>query len=209
MRVPRQQVIVVTDGDVTAYRGIRAACEELGLTVVKATRGNPTPIRGQRLIDAIMAAGDDAGRPVVAMVDDRGEPGTGAGERDLTTILASDQLQVRGVVAVAANTRGVAGVVPDRSVDKRQRIVRRAVNKGGQAQGTVLRGDTVDVLRKFPEVPVVGLGDPGKMGGSDDASHGSPVTARALRALLNTNGAAASGGEASPRDWSEEGHSHA
>ena len=205
MRVPKQQVIVVTDGDTTAYRGIHAACQELGLTVVKATRGNPTPISGQQLIDAILAAGDDTHTPVVAMVDDRGESGIGRGERDLAAILASDQLEVRGVIAVAADTRGVAGVVPDLSVDKRQRTVRRAVNKRGQVDGSVLRGDTVDVLRNFPAVPVVGLGDPGKMGGSDDASHGSPVTLRALRAIVNQENPVA------PENagWTEEGQSHA
>ncbi len=193
MRVSKQQVIVVTDGDTTAYRGIHAACQEIGLKVVKATRGNPTPISGQPLIDAILAAGEDAQTPVVAMVDDRGEAGTGKGERDLAAILASDQLEVRGVIAVAADTRGVAGVVPDLSVDNRQRTVRQAVNKRGQVDGRVLRGDTVDVLRKFSEIPVVGLGDPGKMEGSDGAAHGSPVTLRALRAILDPKTPAAPG----------------
>lgn len=179
----KKQVIVVTDGDQTAYRAIAAACRTLGLHPVKATRGNPTPISGHRLIQAIQ---DEPGNPVVAMVDDRGEAGTGPGERDLETILDSDQLEVLGVVAVAANTRGVAGVVPELSIDhSAEMLTEQAVNKAGKAKGHVLRGDTVDVLRHYPDVLVVGLGDPGKMGGDDSAGDGSPATHEALKRILN------------------------
>jgi stage V sporulation protein AE len=180
--VANKQVIVVTDGDKTAYEAISRACKTLGLQPVRATRGNPTPIQGQSLIHAIEQT---AGNPVVAMVDDRGDAGVGPGERDLKTILESDSLKVLGVVAVAANTRGVRGVIPEVSIDHDAQLVSEAVNKAGNESGHVLHGDTVDVLRQYPEVLVVGLGDPGKMGGGDAASKGAPATEEALKTILS------------------------
>ncbi len=177
----KKQVIVVTDGDRTAYQAISAACEELGLAPVGATEGNPTRIRGRQLIQAIQST---PGNPVVAMVDDRGAADTGPGERDLATILDAKDLEVLGVVAVAANTRGVRGVVPELSVDHDAEIVSNAVDKRGRVSGPVLRGDTVDVLRHYPKVTVVGLGDPGKMDGDDSVGRGAPATTEALKAIL-------------------------
>lgn len=177
----KKQVIVVTDGDRTAYQAIAEASRHLGLSPVVASRGNPTPIQGRALIHAIL---NTEGNTVVAMVDDSGDAGRGPGERDLVTILEDDQLEVLGVVAVAANTQGVKGVVPDRSVSHHAEMVSQAVDKEGYTKGHVLRGDTVDVLRQYPQVTVVGLGDPGKMGGDDAVERGAPATLRALKTLL-------------------------
>lgn len=176
-----KKVIVVTDGDRTAYRAIRTAAKALNLTPVGDTEGNPTPLGGEAVIRAIREAPGDV---AVAMVDDRGDAGRGAGERDLETILRAEALEVLGVVAVAAHTRGVAGTVPDVSVDAAGDVVRGAVGKEGERSGRVLYGDTVDVLRRFPDVPVVGLGDPGKMGGQDRPQEGAPATTEALRMIL-------------------------
>lgn len=176
-----RKVIVVTDGDRTAYRAIQAAARDLNCTPVGATEGNPTPLRGQAVIQAILEA---PGEVAVAMVDDRGDAGRGAGERDLAAILAAKELEVLGVVAVAAHTRGVKGVAPDLSVEAGGEVIQGAVSKEGDATGRVLYGDTVDVLRRFPDVPVVGLGDPGKMEGRDRASEGAPATAEALRRIM-------------------------
>jgi stage V sporulation protein AE len=183
--VPKKQVIVITDGDHTAYRAVAEACEGLGLDPVDATEGNPTPIQGQALLQAIYHA---SGNPVVAMVDDRGSAKKGRGERDLGTILDAEELDVLGVIAVAANTPGVKGVVPDLSIDHDAERVSEAVDKQGNASGHVLRGDTVDVLRNYPDVTVIGLGDPGKMGGDDAVGQGAPVTAQALKTILRNRG---------------------
>ncbi len=177
----KKQVIVITDGDHTAYRAVSAACAQLGLKPVRATVGNPTPISGSALIQAICHTPGD---PVVAMVDDRGSANQGPGERDLAAILRAEELEVLGVVAVAANTRGVQGVVPDQSVTDAAEIVSQAVDKQGRTSGHVLHGDTVDVLRDYPEVTVIGLGDPGKMDGADAIGQGAPATTRALKSIL-------------------------
>ncbi|MBX5466569.1 MAG: stage V sporulation protein AE [Firmicutes bacterium] len=174
-------MIVLTDGDHTAYRAAEVACRRLGIGLVRASAGNPTPLRGQALVEAIRKTPGD---PVLAMVDDRGDPARGRGERALEDILRAPELDVVGVVAVAAHTRGVAGVRPDASVTAEAETVSGAVDKEGDPAGPVLHGDTVDVLARYPSVPVVGLGDPGKMDGEDRPERGAPATTEALRALL-------------------------
>lgn len=174
------RVIVVTDGDETAWRAIRTASRDLGLHPLRASAGNPTPVDGATLIEAIQRAPKE---PVVVMVDDRGEAGTGAGEVALRQLLGAPGLNVLGVVAVASNTEPVSGVRPVYSVDRNADLISGAVDKTGHPDGTVLKGDTVDVLRRT-EVPVIGLGDPGKMAGQDAAGRGAPATRAALAALL-------------------------
>ncbi|WP_430626284.1 stage V sporulation protein AE [Sulfobacillus thermotolerans] len=50
-------------------------------------------------------------------------------------------------------------------------------------------GDTVDVLADdVGDVPIIGLGDPGKMGGHDAIGHGVPATRRALEEVLQRSG---------------------
>ncbi|MCY0899456.1 MAG: stage V sporulation protein AE [Firmicutes bacterium] len=177
----KPRVIVVTDGDDTAFEAIKTACEDLSCHPLAASHGNPTPLSGSQLIDRILHAPRD---PVVVMVDDRGERGEGAGEAALKTLLASDQIEVMGVVAVAANTRPVSGVSVQESVDQHGELTAHAVDKKGHpVAGHTLRGDTVDVLADF-RGPIVGLGDPGKMEGWDALDRGVPATRRALEEIL-------------------------
>lgn len=179
-------VIIVTDGDATAYRAISQAAEALHLYPLRMSRGNPTPLRGPALVEAIDAA---PAEPVVVMVDDQGEAGTGRGERALQTVLKASHLRILGVVAVASHTRQVAGVPVTVSVTRDGETTGGAVNKEGTQTGaSVLRGDTVDILRQFPDVLVVGLGDPGKMGGHDRPEDGVPATEAALREILQRSG---------------------
>ncbi|AUW93630.1 stage V sporulation protein AE [Sulfobacillus sp. hq2] len=181
-------IIIVTDGDQTAYHAIEEASAALHLHPLKASRGNPTPLTGQELLEAIAKAPQE---PVVVMVDDRGEAGTGRGEEDLEVLMNSDEVEVLGVVAVAANTHPVDGVTIDSSVTKTGKVVKgQAVDKGGNAVKTnVLHGDTVDVLADdVGDVPIIGLGDPGKMGGHDAIGHGVPATRRALEEVLQRSG---------------------
>ncbi len=184
----RKPVIIVTDGDATAYHAIKEASQALNLYPLEASRGNPTPLNGAELLEAIARAPRS---PVVVMVDDRGQAGTGKGEKDLEALMNADSIEVLGVVAVAANTHPVEGVQIDSSVSKTGKVMAgRAVDKGGNAvRGDVLRGDTVDVLSDdVGMVPIIGLGDPGKMGGHDSIGHGVPATRKALEEILQRSG---------------------
>ncbi|WP_053959105.1 stage V sporulation protein AE [Sulfobacillus thermosulfidooxidans] len=180
-------VIIVTDGDNTAYEALKAASESLNLYVLEESKGNPTPLSGQELVEAITRAPEE---PVVVMVDDRGEAGTGAGEKALEVLMNAPELNVLGVIAVAANTHPVDGVPIDSSVTDHGRIISHAVDKEGrQASSSRLYGDTVDVLEDDAgHVPIIGLGDPGKMHGHDTVEHGVPATKRALEEILQRSG---------------------
>lgn len=180
----KSPVIIVTDGDSTAWDAVREACQDLGLYPLRKSRGNPTPLDGDDLVEAIRKAPEV---PVVVMVDDQGESGKGAGEEALGALLHAPEIQVLGVVAVASHTPHVEGVHPWFSITRDGARVEGAVDKGGRQQGRRLRGDTVDVIDD-PDLPVVGLGDPGKMGGEDAARRGSPSTREALRAILERAG---------------------
>jgi stage V sporulation protein AE len=177
----KKQVIILTDGDQTAYQALSEACDELSCHPLRASEGNPTPLTGEELVKEIMRA---PAEPVVVMVDDRGDAGTGRGERALDVLLDSSELEVLGVVAVAANTHPVHGVAVDVSVDQDGNVVHQAVDKDGHpVSGSTLKGDTVDVLKAYSG-PVVGLGDPGKMEGHDSVHHGVPATRRAIEEIL-------------------------
>ncbi len=179
-------VIVVTDGDATAWRAVEAASSELGLVPLAVSRGNPTRVDADRIIAEAQA---QTGGPVVVMVDDQGDAGTGPGERILTHLLKDRRVRVLGIVAVAAHTSGVRGVMPDLSVDQHARGGAGAVDKDGEVVEGPLLGDTVDVLRGATEdIVVVGLGDPGKMEGQDALSAGVPATRAALAAVLRHHG---------------------
>ncbi|MCL8207570.1 MAG: stage V sporulation protein AE [Actinomycetia bacterium] len=176
------EVIVVTDGDETAWRAVSTAAEALGVRTLRLSHGNPTPVDGGRLVHAVYESGAS---PVVVMVDDQGDPGRGAGERALGRILRDEGIHVLGVIAVASHTPHVDGVRPDVSVTAEGEVVRGAVDKDGEPAGGVLRGDTVDEIRRAGrDVFVVGLGDPGKMDGHDRVGIGVPATRAALELLL-------------------------
>ncbi|MCL5115671.1 MAG: stage V sporulation protein AE [Firmicutes bacterium] len=177
----KKRVIILTDGDQTAYRALSEACDELQCHPLRASEGNPTPLTGQDLITAIQEAPQE---PVVVMVDDRGDAGLGRGERALDALISSPDLDVLGVVAVAANTHPVRGVPVDVAVDQEGHVVEHAVDKDGHpTAGDVLKGDTVDVLKSYDGF-IVGLGDPGKMEGHDAVGHGVPATRRAIEEIL-------------------------
>lgn len=177
----KRQVVVLTDGDETAYRALSEACHDLSCHPLVASQGNPTPLSGPELLQAIHQAPRD---PVVVMVDDRGDSGLGQGEKALQALLDASDIEVLGVIAVAANTRPVQGVTVDQSVNQDGRLIDRAVDKGGHAgPSRTLKGDTVDVLNQFSGL-VLGLGDPGKMDGHDAIQQGVPATRRALEEIL-------------------------
>lgn len=178
-----RDVIIVTDGDETAWHAIAAASKSLGLTPLARSRGNPTAADADAIVAAAQAAPSGT---VVLMVDDQGDSGRGPGERVLAQLLRDERVHVLGVVAVASNTHGVQGVVPDVSVGQAGTPAPGAVDKLGRPTSGPLLGDTVDVLREAPHrIPVVGLGDPGKMRGHDRLEDGVPATRAALQVILD------------------------
>ncbi len=180
----KKRVILVTDGDENAQEAIIQACKTLGLYPLLSSGGNPTPLTGERLIWEIKQAPYD---PVVVLLDDRGEAGEGKGERALEKLLQAKSLDILGVIAVASNTEHARGIEVNESVDRHGRVTRRPVDKYGEPEPPghrFLEGDTAEILARFPEVRVIGVGDLGKMKGGDDPAHGAMITTRCLKELL-------------------------
>lgn len=184
----RKKLIIITDGDHWAQQTIAAAGQRLGLKTVKATAGNPTPLPAAALRKEISEAEGD---PVLVMVDDGGEGKKGHGERLLENLLLDDAFAVLGVIAVAANTRQVAGVPVDFSITREGKIHRGPVDKDGRPEPegrTRVEGDTVDVLNGLHPTLVVGIGDIGKMSPADRAEAGARITTRAIEEILKYHG---------------------
>lgn len=197
----RRAVILVTDGDRTARAAVEQACRELGLRSVSRSAGNPTPLGAEAIAKLVKQAPHD---PVVVYFDDEGEPGRAEGESALAGVARHPGIDVLGAVAVASSTPHVRGAEVDASVDRMGRVVGAAVDKQGRRQqGDRLRGDTVDVLERLGVRIVVGLGDPGKMGGMDRPDAGAPVTRRALEEVLDRAGWVRVGGRWQPARFEE------
>ncbi|NLY90174.1 MAG: stage V sporulation protein AE [Firmicutes bacterium] len=184
----KKKLIIITDGDHWAQQTIEAAGKRLGLTTVSATAGNPTPLPAAALRKAILEA---KGEPVLVMVDDGGERKKGHGERLLENLLLDDGLTVLGVIAVAANTRQVAGAPVNFSITREGEIHRGPVDKDGRPEPegrTKVEGDTVDVLNSLHPPLVVGIGDIGKMTPAARAEAGARITTRAIEEILKYHG---------------------
>jgi stage V sporulation protein AE len=160
------------------------AASRLGLRCISASAGNPTPLRGPELVGLIKKAAYD---PVLVMVDDKGNPGLGAGESALAYICGCEEIQVLGAIAVASNTQKTRGTPIDVSITRDGRVIDYPVDKNGfpDTHRTVLQGDTVDVLGELNVPVVVGIGDPGKMKGADRLAGGCEVTTRAIVEVLS------------------------
>ncbi len=177
------QVIIVTDGDITAQKAIKIAAMDLNLFPLMMSGGNPTPLSGAEIAELVLSAPYD---PVVVMVDDKGFRGKGRGEQVIDHLMKHEAIQVLGVIAVASDTK-VRGVEVDCSVTSTGRVVRRPVNKHGYAErlgNQRLEGDTIEVLKKYPELYIVGCGDLGKMNGYDDIEYGAFITSKSLQEIL-------------------------
>lgn len=181
------RVILVTDGDKVARRALEYAAARLGLRCISASAGNPTPLSGPELVALIQQAARD---PVLVMVDDKGYPGQGNGEKALEYLCRVPEVQVLGAVAVASHTRHAKGTPVDASVTRDGRVVASPVDKDGvpTPHKRFLIGDTVDVLRDLKLPVVVGMGDPGKMDGADCLERGCAVTVKAIQEVLKRSG---------------------
>ncbi len=183
----RVRVIAVTDGDEVARHAVETAAQRLGLRTISRSAGNPTPHTGPELVSLIKTAKAD---PVLVMLDDRGRAYKAQGEQALEYLAHCPEIVLLGAVAVASNTLWAQGVPVDFSIDRNGQMVNGAVDKDGfrsTISGSVIYGDTVDVLRGLG-IPVVGMGDPGKQGGRDNYHRGAPITTKALKALLEELG---------------------
>ncbi|AJA47797.1 stage V sporulation protein AE [Clostridium pasteurianum DSM 525 = ATCC 6013] len=182
MRNLKKKVIIVTDGDRIAKKAVEKAAKNIHGRCISMSAGNPTNLKGSDIIRLINIAKYD---PVVIMVDDRGNTGKGKGEKAMEYIIHSGEVEVMGIVAVASNTNGGKGVRVDISIDKFGNIYSCAVDKNGnKINNKILKGDTVNSLNSYPDLFVVGIGDPGKMDDLDSISIGSPVVTRALQEII-------------------------
>lgn len=185
----RTRLILITDGDNIARRAMEVAAQALHLRCISASAGNPTTLTGPELLALIAQVPHD---PVLVMVDDKGDPGRGRGEQVLDFLCRSEAVEVLGVVAVASHTKLARGTPVDLSITRHGRLVSGPVDKEGDPhrREEFLYGDTVDVLRTIQVPIIVGLGDPGKMHGSDDVLRGCHVTVRAIQTVLHHHGLA-------------------
>lgn len=181
-------VIVVTDGDQVARRAVETAAHNVGARCISASAGNPTALSGSQLLELVKKAAHD---PVVVMLDDRGCEGRGRGESALACLANHPDINILGVLAVASNSGFDEGAHVDFSIDRRGKLVQGPVDKLGYASGdcgTVLSGDTVELLDSLDLPVVIGIGDVGKMDGADDCDYGAPLTTRALREIIKRSG---------------------
>ncbi|ABR48380.1 stage V sporulation protein AE [Alkaliphilus metalliredigens QYMF] len=179
----KRKVIFVTDGDRCAQRTVEVAVKNVGGRCISSSGGNPTPLSSPEIIKRIKEAKHD---PVVVMVDDKGNSGTGVGEQALYEMVNHPDIEVMGIIAVASNTKGVQGAHVDFSVDQNGKIIESPVDKDGHKSiKKVLYGDTVDILDQCHVPIIVGIGDIGKMEGHDSSVIGAPIITKALREVMN------------------------
>ncbi len=173
MPVSPKTVIVVTDGDGKARRAIELAAKKLGMYVVTCSAGSPTRAHPED-VEREIAEAD--GELIVVMADDGGQVGEGAGER-LIKVLSEHGL-LNAVVAAASDTPGVTKIEVKESVTVDGRTTARAVDKAGRKKRSkMLAGDTAEGAAGL-HVPVIGIGDPGKVGVD---KKGARAMERALR----------------------------
>lgn len=178
-----KEVIIITDGDNIARQAIECAAKNIGGRCISLSAGNPSMLTSETLIELIKSAKYN---PVLVMVDDKGKKGYGNGEVVMTHLLLSDEINVIGIIAVASNTNMGSSVRVDCSVTNKGKKVKNAVDKfGNEIDSEYLVGDTVNCLHKLKLPYVVGIGDIGKMNGSDDIENGSPIITIAIEEILN------------------------
>lgn len=184
----KRKIIIVTDGDEVARKTVEAAVRQVGARVISRSAGNPTPLTGEEIVKLIHQAVHD---PVVVMFDDNGLGEEGAGEIALREVVHDPTIEVLGAVAVASNTKHVAGTNVAFSIDQMGNVVVDGVDKNGVPQGhqtPLIMGDTVDVLNECSLPLIVGMGDIGKMQGHDAHYNGAPVTTAAIREIMRRSG---------------------
>jgi stage V sporulation protein AE len=184
-----RRVILVTDGDVYAAKAIAYAAKQVGGRCISQSKGNPTFLTGPEIVKLIMKTPYD---PVFVMFDDCGLLEEGPGERALLYVAKDPQIEVLGVIAVAAKTHGSEWTNIDVSIDRDGLISEYGVDKSGIREFEVgkMTGDTVYCLDTLDVPIIVGIGDIGKMARKDSVDHGSPITMKAVELILERSGMA-------------------
>lgn len=179
----KKKVIIITDGDNVAKQAIEIAAKKIGGRCISLSAGNPSIISSDTLITLINSAKND---PVLVMVDDKGKRGYGSGESVMMHLILSDEIIVMGIIAVASNTNFGSPVQVNCSINNKGQIVRNAVDKyGDEIDSDNLIGDTINCLHKIKLPYVVGIGDIGKIRGSDDIEIGVPILIEAIKQVLH------------------------
>lgn len=183
----RRSVILITDGDEYANKAVQQVAKEVGGRCISASKGNPTKITGPELVQLIKMARHD---PVLVMFDDSGIVGEGAGESALKYVANHQDIEVLGIIAVAAKSRHEEWTRVDVSIDCEGELTSYGVDKLGIPELEIgrINGDTVYCLDELDVPLIVGIGDIGKMARRDDYKIGSPVTKKAVELILERSG---------------------
>ncbi|AIM15502.1 MULTISPECIES: stage V sporulation protein AE [Neobacillus] len=186
MDTPRR-VILVTDGDEYTKRALESIARKIGGRCISKSQGNPSKLSGPELVKLIKKAPHD---PVLVMFDDSGIIGEGAGETALRYVATHQDIEVLGVVAVAAKTKNKEWTKVDVSIDREGELTPYGVDKFGIADLEVgrINGDTVYCLDELNIPFIVGIGDIGKMARRDSYELGCPITEKAVELILERSG---------------------
>lgn len=183
----RRRVILVTDGDEYAKKAIEHVAHEIGGRCISSSQGNPSKLTGPELVQLIKKAPHD---PVLVMFDDSGIVGEGAGENALKYVALHDEIEVLGVIAVAAKSRHEEWTRIDVCIDRDGVLTPNGVDKFGipELEAGRINGDTVYCLDELDVPLIVGIGDIGKMARRDSYKVGSPITKKAVQLILERSG---------------------
>ncbi|MFZ7945118.1 stage V sporulation protein AE [Neobacillus sp. 19] len=183
----RRRVILVTDGDDYARRAVEYVAKEIGGRCISHSHGNPSTLTGPEIVKLIKKAPHD---PVLVMFDDSGIVGEGAGESALKFVALHKDIEVLGVIAVAAKSRHEEWTRVDVSIDREGELTPYGVDKYGIAELEIgrINGDTVYCLDELDIPIIVGIGDIGKMARRDSYKLGSPITKKAVEIILERSG---------------------
>lgn len=183
----RRQVIIVTDGDDYARKTVELVASQVGGRCISMSHGNPSVMSGPELIKLIKKAPYD---PVFVMFDDSGFVGEGAGERAMKYVATHVDIEVLGVIAVAAKTKQNEWTRVDVCIDRDGELTPYGVDKYGIPELEIgrMNGDTVYCLDELDVPIIVGIGDIGKMSKKDHFENGSPITMKAVELILERSG---------------------
>jgi stage V sporulation protein AE len=179
----KRKVILITDGDEYAQAAVEYTAKQFGGRCISQSAGNPTMISGDEMVNLVLQAPND---PVFLMFDDSGLQGEGYGEKALKFVASHPQIEVLGVIAVAAKTHHSEWTRIDVSIDRELNLTEYGVDKSGLPDIEIgrLNGDTVYCLDQLDVPIIVGVGDIGKMSRRDSVSQGCPVTKRAVEIIM-------------------------
>lgn len=187
MMSEKRRVILITDGDDYARKSVEGVAAEIGGRCISMSHGNPSVLNGPDLVKLIKKTKND---PVLVMFDDSGYVGEGAGEMALKYVATHSDIEVLGVIAVAAKTRQAEWTKVDVCIDREGVLTPYGVDKFGIPELDIgrMNGDTVYCLDQLDIPIVVGIGDIGKMAQHDHFERGSPITKKAVEIILERSG---------------------